>query len=388
MSGKLKNIAHVHIPKAGGSWLAKVFRTYAPLHTLEPKHTYLSEQVPEQWRTRLAAPPARYFWDDLPYRLAVIPQPSPAGSPFMHSLKVSSCRNPFDHLVSMYHFRPGGPEGDRLEKYVPGGGPTGWGDLNAFHGIGSFEDFIHKWCDPDFRFINSSRGGLYQGISPAEAKYFIYYQMFTDDGLCGIDYIFKSEYFASGVATFLINEGYVTDKSHEELEVELQNFKRVNTSADNGGSRKKKDYRSFYTDAMREKVEVHCLPELKMFGYNFDGPVGDDPLVDPKRLLYIHSTTTAAYNLEGHEIVELSRLSQLKDEEHGRREIKKSQHSMCDLYWKEGGRYHLRRRSHGGGPIWRAVVKQETTAEDFISKEGKEMVTLSSGPSSVAPGAE
>jgi len=341
----LRSIAHIHVPKAGGSWLNKVLEKYTGRHWIGARHTYLSEQVPEQWRTRLAAPPARYFWDNLPYKVVIMPQPPRKDTHFGHSLKVSSCRNPFDHLVSMYHFQPGGDVSKKLRKYVPGGGPAGWSNLNALHGIGSFEDFVKKWCDPNFRFINSSPGGVKQGISPNEAQFFIYYQLFGDNGFCGVDYIFKSELFAKGIAKFLIEEEYVNGLSLEELELELQNTERANTSALNGGHRKKADYRSYYTDKLRELVQNNCFAELKMFGYNFDGPTSEDPLVDPKKLLYAHSTTTAAYDLEPKEMAVLVHaLSDMIDLEQTRQKIKESQHTLIDLYWKEDGRIRLRRR--------------------------------------------
>ena len=48
----------------------------------------------------------------------------------------------------------------------------------------------------------------------------------------------------------------------------------------------KADYRSFYTDELRELVEEKCKFELALFEYDFDGPTNNDAFISPEHLWY------------------------------------------------------------------------------------------------------
>ena len=93
----------------------------------------------------------------------------------------------------------------------------------------------------------------------------------------------RNEYLAEGTDHFLKHEGYVD----ESADIIGRPFVGV------GKTRKQRDYRSFYTDELRELVEAKCLAELALFEYNFDGPLNSNWYIDPASIFY-HPITTAA----------------------------------------------------------------------------------------------
>ena len=353
----MKNIIHIHVPKTGGSWLNAALKDYAGEHFLPARHSYLCEEVVEQWRSRMACPPARYLYDELDYKVTIA-NPAwslPGKGVWNDSIKVSVCRNPFDLLVSMYHYKNTGPEMKRLQqRYLPPGAPVGIHGSNAIHGIRSFEEFIERWCDKDFRFINRSPvTTVTEGISLPEARHFLYYQLFHSSGQCGADVIIRNEKLAEGTSLFLREGGYVDRDITAELNARGRHL-------DGRSTREKRDYRSYYTDALREMVEVYCFAELKLFGYNFDGPTDESPFVDPKGLLYVPVTMKAVKASPEH-LADVAQLTEPGTEEL-RVEIKQSQHIMIDVYWEEDGQWHLRRRAS-------AVDENDMTISQWANHE-------------------
>jgi len=207
-------------------------------------------------------------------------------------MKISICRNPFDMLVSFYHFQATDDKSLAMRKYVPGGGPTGVGNCNAIHGISSFEDFIKKWCDDDFVWE----------WKYSESRHFLFHQMFAASGWSGVNVILRNEDLAKGTYMLLKGTGY---GDHPEI---LESEKLHATAA-----RKKRDYRSFYTDELRCLVERKHESELLCFDYNFDGIRADSmfgPFVDPLSLFYLQESSFACRNFGGNddqfkEVVEL-----------------------------------------------------------------------------------
>ena len=276
----MKSIIHIHVPKTGGSWLNYALDEYAGKYLQYPRHVQICEEVEEQWRTRLACPPARHLYNELDYKV-VIEDPSHGKDVWEASTKVAVCRNPFDLLVSMYHYKAPGPIFEKLQRFVPSGGPVGLLGMNAIHGISSFEDFIKKWCDDTFPFTNTSPiQSTTEGISLAEANRFLYYQLFHANGECGVDVILRNERLAEGTAQFLLDHGYVDTNITSQL-------KNRGRHDDGRSVRKDRDYRSYYTDELRELVEECHLAELKLFEYNFDGPTTDNLFIDPKSVIYV-----------------------------------------------------------------------------------------------------
>ncbi len=286
----MKKIIHIHVPKTGGTWLNNTLKEYADEHFLKPPAWHplrLSSQVHHLWRDSVwVNPHAQAYYDKKCHSLKAHQEPVGSCTPrFDDAMKVSICRNPFDYLVSCYHYQPKDEASLRLRKYVPGGGPTGYHNVNAHHGISSFEDYIKKFCDPDIQWA-------YQN---SESRYNIFYQIFLATGRCGVDIIMRNEYLAEATDHFLKHEGYVD----ESAAIIGRPFAGV------GKVRKQRDYRSFYTDELRELIEAKCLAELALFEYNFDGPINSNWCVDPVNLFYHPITTAACKNLQEQALKEL-----------------------------------------------------------------------------------
>ena len=279
-----KKIIHIHVAKTGGSWLNNILKQYAFEHFLPTADFDLrvAENVKEFWRdSSLSRPSARVYYDDLKYRIdhkVIEDQQSKNPPVYDDAMKVSICRNPFDMLVSFYHFQPNDDKSLAMRKYVPGGGPTGIGNCNAIHGISSFEDFVKKWCDDDFVWE----------WKYSESRHFLFHQMFAESGWSGVNVILRNEDLAKGTYMLLKGAGY---GDYPEI---LKSEKLHATAA-----RKKRDYRSFYTDELRCLVEKRHESELLCFDYNFDGIRSDSkfgPFIDPLSLFYLQESRFACRN--------------------------------------------------------------------------------------------
>ena len=335
----MKNIIHIHVPKTGGSWLNEALKEYAGEYLQYPRHVQICEEVQEQWRTRIACPTARHLYNELEYKVVIEePQPSwhmPGKDVWETSTKVAVCRNPFDLLVSMYHYKAPGFE--KLQRYVPSSAPSllrpvGLLGMNAIHGISSFEDFIKKWCDEMFPFTNTSPNqSTTESISLAEANRFLYYQLFHANGECGVDVILRNESLAEGTSRFLLDYGYVDT----DVTTQLQNRGRHD---DGRSARKDRDYRTYYTDELRELVEVCHLAELKLFEYDFDGPTTDNLFIDPKSVVYVPRSGVAFKGLPiktARQLAGVGTMTNPKTEQQ-RQLLKESQRIANDVYWVEG----------------------------------------------------
>ncbi|MEE3233435.1 MAG: sulfotransferase family 2 domain-containing protein [Candidatus Latescibacterota bacterium] len=289
----MNSIHHIHIPKTGGSWLRKVLSKYVSNYSDWGQIGYeaaglTSADKSEKYRSGkvvLGTPPRRNQFD----------QPPEFSKEWWETPKVSICRNPFDYLVSIYHHERN--ESAHLMKKFRNvkNVPAGFADINVMHGFTSFEDFIKKFCDPDFPF--TSRLG--------DIRYMMFNQMFHWGGTCGIDYIIRNESLPSGTFKVLKQIGAFENISQENAALaEINGLGRINVSR----KRKKKDYRSYYTDELRELVEVKCDAELTLFEYDFDGPCpnqvtrgmynfNDTDFVCPKSLWYSHEQPSAVKNM-------------------------------------------------------------------------------------------
>jgi len=187
---------------------------------------------------------------------------------------------------------------------------AGLANFNKIHRFTSFEEFIKYFCDPDFPFTNHI----------GDMRRFLFYQMFDNDGHCAVDIIIRNECLHSA-ATQMIG-------GWKRQPVDL-NKKRENVSSD----RKKRDYRSYYTDELRELVERKCMAELLLFGYNFDGPIDESEFIDPASLFYCPLYPVAGKNLP--KIVTASHaktLTYLRAEPGGWERLKAIQHITPDVY--------------------------------------------------------
>jgi hypothetical protein len=263
MSAEHKKLLHIHVPKTGGSWLNSQLEKHFPHRYLghRPWHVKLSSihnAIPNAGRNDSVC--ASVAYGSVPF----ITCHDPLDREWAHT--VSICRNPFDYLVSFYHHH-----NPIRSSY---GAPSGCNDVNTIHGFRSFEEFIKKFCDPGFPFAQEFD----------EVRAFLFYQMFDDTGRCGVDVIFKNEQLHSATELFISS----TKRSPIVL-----NKRRENTSK----LREKKDYRSYYTDELRELVELKCAAELMLFGYDFDGSPQNPLFVDPDSLFYYPVYPVAGINL-------------------------------------------------------------------------------------------
>ena len=274
-----KNIIHIHVPKTGGTWLNKALEEHAPeafLKSSEGNGNRCSVEDVLVYRGRWH-PPSSYFYAEAEDAVAGRGYPKLTDIYQSHprwenSHKVSICRNPFDLLVSKYHFDdPDNLHLEKLRHYLPEGVATGAGLSNLRHGIKSFDEYLEKYCDPDFPWWGT------QGAEDGQ-RYFLFHQMFNHDGTCGVDTIIRQEKLSFGTAVMLKNLGHINDGEMDKI----TNSKKLNV----GTIRKKRDYRSYYTDAQREMVERKFKAELLLYGYNFDGPTDESAFVDPTSLFY------------------------------------------------------------------------------------------------------
>jgi len=280
----MKDIIHIHIPKCGGTWLDKTLRRYAPQYFLTPEfgdgnRCSLEDVLP--WRGRYN-PSSRHFHNKTGPTYVDVDVPPPGIWERAH--KIAICRNPFDLLVSMWHFTDYPYEFCR--EYL-GDVEAGAGMANLRHGIKTFEEYIEKFCNPDFPWWGTQE-------QQDGARFFMFHQMFNHDGTCGIDTIIRQEQLSFGTAALLSEMGYITEQQHHEI----VGSKRKNT----GKHRGRIDYRGYYSDKLRELVEKKCKAELVLFGYNFDGPTDRSPYVDPATLFYHAIIPTCGVNLGPEEV--------------------------------------------------------------------------------------
>lgn len=300
-------LLHIHVPKTGGSWLGHQLEKHFP-------HRYLGQKT---WHVKLSS-----YQDNLPRpggheavssHIAYstrqgFDETYNGDLPIVsNSTIVSICRNPFDYLVSFYHHH------DPVRSSY--GAPSGCNDINTIHGIRSFEEFIKKFCDPGFPFAKEFN----------EMRSFLFHQMFNDHGRCGVDIIFKNEQLYSSCERFI--------SFAKGVPVEL-NKQRINTSK----LREKKDYRSYYTDELRDLVRIKCGAELMLFGYDFDGPTSDDAFVDSKKLFYHPMYPVAGYDIPDEVVNEHQRLLAIR---HNRAQLRQVRHILPDIFVFQGEEGHL-----------------------------------------------
>lgn len=166
-------------------------------------------------------------------------------------LVFSAVRNPFDPLVSMYTYgypyrRP------KPEKPKPG-----------LYRIGflftDFEEWIRTYCNPQYPWLVD-----YQ-------HRFRFFQLFDDCGICVPQYTLRTETLDAGLEWLM--------KPFEIIPKVSPN--RVNPSRKD----KQKDYRTSYTDELREQVEKKCSRKLQAPSYTFDGHDGRT-FIDPSNIHY------------------------------------------------------------------------------------------------------
>jgi hypothetical protein len=141
--------------------------------------------------------------------------------------KFAFVRNPWDHLVSMYHFMLSDPEIPRHAevKALPG-----------------FDAFVQWAIDEAAPFP--------KGITKRQAE------MLTDrDGTLLTDFVGHYE---------SLREDFDRVCRHLGIEASLPHLNRS----------QHRDYRAYYNDHTRALVEEHFRSDINLFGYTFDGRDG------------------------------------------------------------------------------------------------------------------
>ena len=281
------SISFVHVPKTGGVWMDAIMQKYYPNYFRVAEGAAVQFSDMDQNRSRRWRMPACGLSYSAYEKTPIVNQR------WEDSFKLSVCRNPFDMLVSIYHHHNPGARFVNLDHHNPGV-PLGNAYINLIHGIKSFDDFIKKFCDPGFPWAQ---------VLDAE-RYFLFHQLFTNTGECGVDLILRNERLNEAAADIL--EKTVPGSQHAADEIRLE--ARINESK----KRKKKDYRSYYTDELRELVEFACGAELALFEYDFDGPINDALYMNPQTLFYSPILPLAGKYLSSDAMAILARVIDLK----------------------------------------------------------------------------
>ena len=280
------SISFVHVPKTGGVWMDAIMQKYYPNYLRVAEGAAVQFSDMDQDRSR------RWRMSACGLSYSAYEKTPIVNQRWEDSFKLSVCRNPFDMLVSIYHHHNPDARFVNLDHHNPEV-PLGNAYINLIHGIKSFDDFIKKFCDPGFPWAQ---------VLDAE-RYFLFHQLFTNTGECGVDLILRNERLNEAAADVLEKTIPGTGAA-DEIRLEA----RINESK----KRKKRDYRSYYTDELRELVEFACGAELALFEYDFDGPINDTLYVDPPTLFYSPILPLAGKCLSSDAMAILARAIDLK----------------------------------------------------------------------------
>jgi hypothetical protein len=215
------NFIFVHISKTGGMSV----RTALEPFSAEPER-FIMRRPPKMvgdgvnplykvWETLLLHPKATEIKKELPPEL------------FERCFKFAFVRNPWDWLVSMYHFILREPEAAKHDEVKA---------------LGSFDAFV-EW-------VVSTPEPFPKGTTRLQSE------MITDArGNLLVDFV----------------------GAYEHLEEDFDRVARIvgiQTALPHVNQSVHKDYRTYYNDLTRTLVAEHFQPDIERFGYNFDGIPG------------------------------------------------------------------------------------------------------------------
>jgi hypothetical protein len=164
------------------------------------------------WETLLLHPKARDVNRELPPGI------------FESFHKFAFVRNPWDHLVSLYHFMLSDPE---IPRHA---------EVKALPGFDAFLQWSIQETAP-----------FPKGITKLQAD------MLTDaNGRLLVDYVGYYESLRADFDRICRHVGIAASLPH------------LNRSTH-------RDYRTYYTDSTRALVAEHFRPDIELFGYSFDG---------------------------------------------------------------------------------------------------------------------
>lgn len=187
---------------------------------------------------------------------------------FDSMLKFSLTRNPFDWLVSYYLH--GTPDTE-----------DGWGNVNYIYGIRNFSEFVEKFCSPKIQWNHALNSTYWNRMT--------YCQWFDQSGNAIVNFAIRSESLKDGMKEFLTASGLCNG-----------GIKHPPKSAANiNHKRKKKDYREYYDNTSREIAEQYFSREMKVFGYDFDGPTDERIIYDIERMQLSYTYPNDLFMQEG-----------------------------------------------------------------------------------------
>ncbi len=177
-------------------------------------------------------------------------------------------RSPFEwlHSLFIYNNTPGLAFPDYPEMKV-------FGEIN-------FEQFIYKWYETGFG-ERGSHSLPYGADAPGKGDYhrqrtLMHWSVVDGLGKIYPDFIVRTEYLNDGLSILLQAAGvdtHVTGKS---------NVSRHSTND---------SVKNAYTPEMVDMINKLHARELESYGYTFDGPIDDHPLIQPNGVIIRDFTT-------------------------------------------------------------------------------------------------
>lgn len=152
---------------------------------------------------------------------------------------LSSIRNPFDLIVSLYF-------------HGPPNNPYGFNNFIKTLNIKSFEHWVEVFCDPrtNWNSLQSSHDWPFRG--------FIYNSFYDDNENPIVDYIIRFEQIEDGISNFLKLNNFPIPKGFNNYNKNVSFY------------RKERDYRKYYDTRLVDIVNLYCEKELNLFNYNFE----------------------------------------------------------------------------------------------------------------------
>jgi len=226
----MKKAFFVHIPKTAGNSVRQALRS----HDILSNPGYEKKEREHHFGSKKAK---RVKGSHISFNTDVWPSYSDLKEYKNAEFSFTVLRNPYDMLYSYYsHFI----DSSKTKNWID----RGWANVNGYHNISSFENFIDIYTsiDPEKWHVPSLCQNLFGQIFSEDKNLLVDKAIFVErlnEGLSKISRIISP---GSKIATWRLNES----------------------------PKRKKDYRLAYTDSMVEKVRKKCSWELDSFGYSFE----------------------------------------------------------------------------------------------------------------------
>lgn len=244
----MKKLFFVHIPRTGGSGLKDRYLTHEAGKrfnftrghrcALDKPQRYKYRGMLDYWRSYLSMPA---YKDPDAVSFAIV-------------------RNPYDMLVSLYHY-----------KFPMCNGEWDSGEVDAAqYPYQDFKSFVLDFCHPDLDWKA-------QPDSPLQRN--LFFQLFKSDGACAVDWVLFYERYEDAVRWICSLAGI--EPRFEEYRYNTSGKERLSYGREQG-------YKQYYDDEMIELVKRGCVGELEMFGYGFEGLETNGLAIDGKDIEWLN----------------------------------------------------------------------------------------------------